>query len=276
MESDPRTPEQIREHYGIEKELANRLRNSTREERKTLYKDMYNELFRRIPHHPQLTRKASKEDTDKLIAYQSNDIVPLVNSKTVFLEVGPGDCAFSFVIAKAAKMVYAVDVSEEITQSTNVPNNFKLILSDGTNIPLPADSVNLAYSNQLMEHLHPDDAETQLKEIYNALAPGGIYFCCTPNRLIGPTDVSRHFDQFATGLHLKEYTIRELSRIFRKVGFRKLRVLARIKKINFIFPASLVIIMEGLIDILPYKQKKRVAYINPIFTMLGIKLIGTK
>lgn len=276
MERDPRTFEQIKEHYEIEKELADQLRNSTREERKTLYKSMYNELFRRIPHHPQLTRKVSKEETEKLISYQNKDIVPLVNNETVFLEVGPGDCAFAFAMANLVKMVYAVDVSEEITSNSSFPQNFKLILSDGTNIPLPPNCINVAYSNQLMEHLHPDDAEAQLKEIYNALAPGGIYFCCTPNRLTGPTDVSRHFDTVATGLHLKEYTVKELSQIFRKVGFKNIKILARIKKINFLFPAWLVSSMESLIDLLPYRQMRKVAYINPIFTILGIKIIGTK
>ena len=62
-----------------------------------------------------------------------------------------------------------------------------------------------------MEHLHPDDALEQLQNIYSALVPGGIYLCITPNRLSGPQDVSRDFDMVATGFHLKEYTISELS-----------------------------------------------------------------
>lgn len=62
-----------------------------------------------------------------------------------------------------------------------------------------------------MEHLHPDDAYEQLQEIYNALIPGGIYICITPNRLSGPHDVSQYFDSIATGFHPKEYTTVEMN-----------------------------------------------------------------
>jgi tetratricopeptide (TPR) repeat protein len=48
---DPRPPEQIREQYDVERELADRLRAASREERKQLYTELYEELFRRIPHH---------------------------------------------------------------------------------------------------------------------------------------------------------------------------------------------------------------------------------
>jgi SAM-dependent methyltransferase len=117
--------------------------------------------------------------------------------------------------------VYALDVSAEITRTDTLPANFSLILSDGTTIDVPPDSITVAYSNQLMEHLHPDDALEQLSNIYRALAPGGIYICVTPNRLTGPHDISRHFDPVATCLHLKEYTNTELMALLRRVGFRK-------------------------------------------------------
>ena len=62
--------------------------------------------------------------------------------------------------------------------------NFELIISDGISIPVPAGSIDFAYSNQLMEHLHPDDAESQLENVFTALRPGGAYLCITPNRLL--------------------------------------------------------------------------------------------
>ncbi len=51
--SEPRSPEQIREHYEIEKELANRLRKASKPERRALYSALYDELYRRVPLHPQ-------------------------------------------------------------------------------------------------------------------------------------------------------------------------------------------------------------------------------
>ena len=83
-----------------------------------------------------------------------------------------------------------------------------VVLSDGVSVEVPAASVTLAYSNQLMEHLHPDDALVQLRNIVRALAPGGLYVR-HPNRLTGPHDISMYFDRVATGFHLKEYTATE-------------------------------------------------------------------
>ena len=41
---DERPPELLRQHYEVERELADRLRHSTREERRTLYGEVYDEL----------------------------------------------------------------------------------------------------------------------------------------------------------------------------------------------------------------------------------------
>ena len=76
-----------------------------------------------------------------------------------------------------------------------------------------------------MEHLHPDDAATQLCNIFRALKPGGRYLCITPNMVSGPPDISQFFYEEATGLHLREYTYAELVRLMRQVGFRHFRVL---------------------------------------------------
>jgi hypothetical protein len=55
-----RSAENIRQHYIIERELADRLRHASREERRAgLYAAVYNELFRRVPDHPQISRKSN-------------------------------------------------------------------------------------------------------------------------------------------------------------------------------------------------------------------------
>jgi hypothetical protein len=68
-----------------------------------------------------------------------------------------------------------------------------------------------------------DDPFEQLQNLHRALVPGGMYLCITPNRLSGPHDVPGVFDHTASGFHLKEYTVGELARIFRRVGLRKVR-----------------------------------------------------
>ena len=231
MKGDNRTSAQIKEHYEIEKELAAKLRNATRQQRQSLYTSLYNELFQKVPSHPQLTQKSSPEITAAAVSLQMKFLRRFLNKETTFLEIGPGDCALSLEAAKHVKQVYAVDVSNEITKGLTPPPNFQLILSDGCSINVPPNSVNVAYSNQLMEHLHPDDAFEQLQNIYNVLAPGGIYLCITVNRLSGPHDISVYFDPVATGFHLKEYTTSEINKLFKKVGFSKVNAYTGAKEL---------------------------------------------
>jgi SAM-dependent methyltransferase len=275
VKQNQRTPEKIREHYEIEKQLAQRLRNSDRQERRTLYTCLYDELFASVPHHPQLTRKSSPAESAREVAYQIRHLQSFLKRDTVFLEIGPGDCALSFKVAKLVKTVYAIDVSEKITKNLAHPPNFKLVLSDGTSIPIPANSIDVAYSNQLMEHLHPDDALEQLRNIYDALAPGGIYICITPNRLYGPHDISRHFDTVATGFHLKEYTVTELDHLFRATGFSRVRTFVPVKELRVFLPVFAVKLCEKALSALPHSLKRSLASSWLGEKLLGIRLVGS-
>jgi SAM-dependent methyltransferase len=219
-----RTPAQLKEHYDIEKELADRLRNATKEERRSLYNVVYDERCRRIPHHPLVTQAGDPQARARAVVPQMRLLRSFVKAETIFMEVGPGDCALAMEVARWVKKVYAVDVSEELAKGPARPKNFEFCLSDGISISVARNSINIAYSNQVMEHLHPEDAHTQLRNIYDALVPGGGYICITPNRLSGPHDISRYFDKVATGFHLKEYTITELATVLKSVGFSKVKL----------------------------------------------------
>ena len=183
--NEKRTFEQLREQYELEKELAQKLLIALKEERRYLYTQVYDELFQKIPHHPLLNRENDIIFQSKLISQRMRLLHRFLTSETVFLEVGPGDCSLAFEVAKYVKKVYAVDVSKEITKNKKIPSNFELIISDGSSISVPENSINIAFSDQLIEHLHPDDVSDQLKNIYSALVPGGFYLCLTPNRLNG-------------------------------------------------------------------------------------------
>lgn len=276
MKQHQKKPDQIREHYEIEKQLAHRLRNSTSEERQTLYASLYDELFKRVHHHPQLTIESSPEETARKVTYEIRHLQPFLKRETTFLEIGSGDCVLSFEVAKLVKSVYAIDVSEEITKHLSPPPNFKLLLSDGTSIPVPVGRVDVAYSNQLMEHLHPDDALKQLHNIHDVLAPGGIYMCLTPNRLNGPHDISMYFDEVATGFHLKEYTVTELYHLFQTSGFSKMRIFIPLKKIRAFLPVFPVELCEKMLSVLPYSLRKSLASSWPVAKLLGIRLVGKK
>lgn len=55
MSVDTRSPDRIRAHYEIERDLASRLREAPAAERLALYRTVYKALFARVPDHPQLT-----------------------------------------------------------------------------------------------------------------------------------------------------------------------------------------------------------------------------
>src|SRR5262245_57947085 len=167
-----RSKEQVLEHYQIEKELAHKLRHASREERRGLYTEVYDELLKRVRHHPLLAARRTPEDIAHAVEYQLARLAPYISHDMVFLEIGAGGCHLSLALCSRVKRVIAVDVSNEITAHVKPPPNFELVISNGINIPVPPGSIDIAYSDQLMEHLHPEDAAEQLHEIYTALAPG--------------------------------------------------------------------------------------------------------
>jgi predicted SAM-dependent methyltransferase len=174
------------------------------------------------------------------------------------------------------KKVYAIDVCTEIIKIIVPQKNFEFIISDGCSIPVSENSISIAYSNQLMEHLHPDDAFAQLQNIYNVLIPGGVYICITPNRFIGPSDISKYFDKVATGFHLKEYTVEELHTLFRKVGFSKIYFYIGGKGIYLKFPVFLIESVEKFLNILPFSFRKKITNTSPFQALLGIRIVGKK
>lgn len=274
--TDTRTPEQLRQHYEVERELADRLRNATKEQRRTLYSEVYDELFKRVPQHPQHTNKASPERLAADVAEKMEILTPFLTPKTVFLEVGPGDCELAKTVAAQVSQVLAVDVSDEITRKRVLPENLRLVLSDGSTIPVAPGSVNVAYSNQLMEHLHPDDAVEQLRHLYTALAPGGVYLCITPSRLTGPHDISCIIDREAKGFHLKEYTVGDLSELFRQVGFAKTRIIFGGHGKFMLLPTWPAVICEKLLELLPHGLRKAIALKPPFRWLFGVRLAGFK
>jgi len=273
---DPRTEAQIREHYEVEKELANRLRNAPKEARGALYRAVYDELFRRVPHHSALSRKVSREMSRENLKWQLNLLSPFLKESVTFLEVGPGDCALAFEVAKLVKKVYAIDVSEAITSASSAPRNFQLILSDGSSIRVPKGSIDVVYSNQLMEHLHPDDAVGQLENILDALAPGGVYLCVTPNKLNGPHDISSDFDSVATGFHMREYTVGELRGLFQKVGFSKIEMCVGGNGKYWRCPTLPAVLCETALQILPSKLCRAIAGSWWVRGVIGVRLVGFK
>jgi SAM-dependent methyltransferase len=240
-----------------------------------LYGAVYNAVFAQVPDHPMLRTRPDSDKRTK-IKPQLAFLRRFLGSDKVFMEVGPGDCELSFAVCNAVRQVFAVDVTDKVVQRRELPANFQLTLSDGCNISLPDSSVDVAFSNQLMEHLHPDDAIEQLRNISRVLVPGGCYVCITPNRLYGPRDISEYFNEVATGLHMKEYTIGELALLFTAADFDRVAVYIGARGWYLRCPLWIVRVVEYFLDKLPYRWRKPIADNAPMRAFLGIRIVGVK
>jgi SAM-dependent methyltransferase len=273
MMKPTRTPEEIRQHYELEKKLAARLRSAKRDQRRGLYSEVYDTLYREISDHPTLHKDAEAEAYD--LGTQVNLIRPFVKPSLTFMEIGPGGGRFSIEVAKSVKKVYALDVSKEVTSALqqDAPPNLELVIFDGVTIPLPANSVDLAYSHNQIEHLHPDDAIDQLSSIRQVLTTGGMYICVTTYRSSGPHDISKSFDPEATGFHLKEYLIGELVEILKRCGFSKVQALLTYHQfvLPVLLPVGFFARLEALIETRFPALNDRIGLL-----FMAVKLVATK
>ena len=271
---DARSREEIRAHYRIEKQLAAKLREASRDERKELYTRLYAKLFESVPYFSE--RVADTAGRRRKVSKQIQFLSRFLSPDKIFLDVGAGDCALSIEVGRHVKKVYALDVAHQVNRDRLVPQNVELVNSDGTSVEVPAGSVDIAFSNQLMEHLHPDDARDQLESIHTAIVGGGLYLLITPHRFCGPHDVSRYFDRTATGFHLKEYTVYELSQLLKLAGFTTICFFAKFqgnyKRLNL----TCLLMLEGMITPLPYKLRKSAMGIFPFKLLRRIRLAAWK
>jgi SAM-dependent methyltransferase len=274
MKTEQRTPERLRRHYEVEKALADRLRKTTsREERAKMYESMYDTLFAAVPDHPRLTRAHDPAYVARVNRARIAIVGPYLHPGTRALDVGAGDCTFSFELARRVKQVVAVEIAAGSTVTDNAPRNFELILYDGFHLPVAPGSIDLAFSDQVIEHLHLDDVEWHFKMIADVLAPGGYYVFRTPHGFTGPHDVSEHFTTGAPeGFHMKEWTYGEIVSVLQRAGYRKLTAVWCGKGIAFRVPIGLMKLKEALLRPLPRGLRRKVSvYPFPSLTIAARK-----
>lgn len=270
---DKRPPERLRAHFVLERDLARRLKSVSKAERAAIYTEVYNELFRSLPDHPQHSKRnqPSGRDVRQPLAW----LRPFLDRDSSFVEIGCGDAAASFALAEHTREVIGADVQQDLIDFSKAPSNFRFVkVVDGTTLPLPSASVDVVSSDQLLEHLHPEDAIAQLREVARILKPGGVYVCTTPSAATGPHDITMYFGYCATGLHLHEYTYRELQALFRAAGFTRLQPAVRMRGRQAIVPLWLLISIEWLFLRLPRSLRTRLAAARSVQSVFGINAIA--
>lgn len=270
---ETRTGDRLAAHFAVERRLAARLAASGPNERSSLYAEVYRELFASVSDHPQHSGdRAMRLDR---IAGQVAWLRRMLTPAATYAEIGCGDAALTKALAPHVAHAIGIDVTGELVVG-DAPSSFSFLQTDGTSFDLPSSSVDLVYSNQLMEHLHVEDAGRQLAEIARIIKPGGQYVCTTPNRLTGPHDISVYFGMEPAGFHLREYDHRTLSAAFREAGFRRLTASVTVKGQTIECPASLAGAAETLVELLPGALRRRLLQHRLACNLLGLTLIGTR
>ena len=169
-----------------------------------------------------------------------------------FFEIGYGAGTLLKIVAGAGFPMAGIEVASAMRQQAveQVGPKYAGCLHLGEFLKckgLLADGPwSLVYWNDVFEHIPPDEIGDWLQRIHEMLAPGGQLVTITPNWHCRPSDVTAAIcppRTNAEGLHLKEYTLVEVSDMLRRAGF------TRVATPLVVVPRRVVLCGNGLIGL---------------------------
>jgi SAM-dependent methyltransferase len=221
---------------------------------------MYDELFAKVPDHSRLTRRQDEAETRRANRGKFALIRRFLNPSITFAEFAPGDCRFVMEIAPKVRQAFGMDISDQRNPNDRVPPNFELIIYDGYNLDKVRDeSMDVLFSDQLVEHFHPEDTPLHFQIACRILKTGGRYIFRTPHLLAGPHDISKYFSDTPQGFHLKEWTYTELRPILQRAGFTKISSYMLLKHRMVPVPFAYFATWEKILGRLPHAKTRRLA-----------------
>jgi SAM-dependent methyltransferase len=267
-----RTLEQLRNHYQVEKAIAARLKRAAKEERTVIYRQMYEELYSQVPDHPRLQRSTEGNSSRRENLNKLRLVENFIDKSKILVEFGPGDCSFLLTVCNRVQFAYGVDISDQRKCTALVPGNFELVIYDGYNLKMKESSADVVFSDQVIEHFHPEDTELHFQLVKKVLKPGGVYIFRTPHLFTGPHDVSGYFSDYPEGFHLREWTYLEIAQILKKSAYSKWWGYWCRKRTHLKLPFSYFIAAEHLMSIFPRRIIKPLSrLIVPGITVVAVK-----
>ena len=254
------TRPQVDRHLALEKELTGELLRSTPETRWETFERCYARLYAELPWLNAGSAERPLGDWPALLGPAPQRIY----------EVGSGQGGLARELVGAGYTVEATEVTRERGGTREEGPSLRWSQTDGVHLDrfataAPYDAV---LSDQLVEHLHPDDLVEHFRGAHAVLRPGGRYVLRTPHAYLGPADVSLVFGlDRPVGMHLREYTYGELAAALRAAGFAgvsaPLGLPARLRRAGSGVRPSRTYLrylagMERLMSRLAHKRRRRI------------------
>ncbi|MDB5143830.1 MAG: hypothetical protein JWQ66_2543 [Mucilaginibacter sp.] len=282
LNQDILTIDMVLKHWDLEKALTKQLFDSTPQNRKKVFYDAYNTLYNELPW---LQKTGSINDGFSEQGYNEKwlPILGDVTGKLIY-EIGSGNGNLITFLASKGAMCVGTELSEN-RPSKHPKKNLEWHNTDGVNLTdyEPKEYYDLVISDQVIEHLHPDDIGIHFKNVYGILKTDGKYIFYTPHYYIGPGDVSRIFGCVeAEGMHLKEYKYTEIYRLLKSAGFTKIDIpvnLTANKKSRLLFWIKTFLLLErSLLLFKSLSLRKRIYHrlIKPFHISHEIVIIAQK
>lgn len=218
----PLTVEQLRHHLIVELSVTEELLASDPDRRAEVFAAGYARIYRELWWF---------NAADDAAGANVPDIAPWVSAlgpaPASIYEVGSGQGALARALGAAGYDVVATDISPERGGDRAAEGTVRWAHTDGVHLDRHAEpgTFDAVISDQVVEHLHPDDFVAHLRGARALLRDGGVYAFRTPHGPSGPYDSSLAFGfPIPIATHLREYSFAERVEALREAGFR--RVLA--------------------------------------------------
>jgi 2-polyprenyl-3-methyl-5-hydroxy-6-metoxy-1,4-benzoquinol methylase len=222
-------PENLIRGFAVEREFhAAVLAEEDSRKRKELYWAVYEAV------HPlyELPSSAGSNPKDPVVRLFRKEL----EGRSI-LEVGCGNGLFLKSVARQLRhgRLVGIDVSTSVLPECGEEITF--LQGEVTDFTVP-EQFDVVFSEHVIEHLAPADLPLHIRSLRRALTPGGVLIVCAPNRLFGPSDITRIVDYSqsgrtaAAGTHLHEPLHGELTAILREYGFSSFRTIFPLMKIR--------------------------------------------
>lgn len=221
------TIDQIRYHADLEGRLTDEILCSSPSERAQITSRAYSILYSELSW---LTDTGGSPDAERWRR--------LLSPGSTVYEIGSGAGHLArYLNANGIKCI-RTDISSE-RNSTNQSGDEKKV-TDGVNLSRFVDQkYQYLISDQVVEHLHPDDIILHFSEARSILEEGGSYVFRAPNALCGPKDLSLVFGlNKAIFMHLHEFTWGDVSFIVKECKFKKAKAIFVVPGTNIAIPSS--------------------------------------